>query len=67
MCSPRPNWGPALDENKTGRYAKPITHAHPQAAYVVESEKKPYFNQPITNGLENKGYESDLSEPTTKF
>ncbi|XP_063412861.1 sodium- and chloride-dependent glycine transporter 2-like [Mytilus trossulus] len=67
MCSPRPNWGPALDENQTGRYAKPITHAHPQAAYVVDSEKKPYFNQPITNGLENKGYESDLSEPTTKF
>lgn len=23
MCSPRPNWGPALKENRTGRYAEP--------------------------------------------
>lgn len=79
MCLPRPNWGPALDENKTGRYAEASVSVKYQVngagqkegvanvAYINTDEKMGGTGSmyPSINGTDNKGY--DIVEPTTKF
>jgi hypothetical protein len=69
MCSPRSNWGPALEENKTGRYAPRQGINDVKDIYTVkdhEMSENGIYKQPIT-GFENTGYVKDPNEFATKF
>ena len=72
MCSPRANWGPALEENQYGRYAKHVTtfDKNVQDVYAVSTDDKHmngvYKKEPL-DGIENKSYVADPNEPQTKF
>ena len=69
MCSPKANWGPALEENKTGRYALGQGLNDVKDIYTVKDDQMSdngVYKQPIT-GFQNIGYVKDPNEPATKF